>query len=414
MKKLIACTLLVFCAFIAFGYNQADSIKVYFSVGESQYEPALRGNAKVMDAFINELKDARKTGEIDSVVIRAFASPDGYNNSNVRLTVNRCQTLADYLVLNAGINPTQITKIPEGVAWGELRRLVETTHGVPKREQVLNILDNTPIWIYNSAGKVVGGRKKALMDLAGGVPYNWMLKNLFPELRNAVAVSLFYKTQVETQPVIDTETQEDTRTIVAVNVDIEEDSTANTEIGFAPVTMCSPKRFALKTNILYDAALMPNLEFEWLINTNWSVAVEGGVAWWSNEKRHKYYQLAYVSPEVRYHILPRKDWHGMYAGVFVGGGKYDLENGGNGYKGEGGMAGLSFGYMWPISKRWSLEAAIGAGYMFTRYQEYEPREGHYLYQRTKDLHYFGPLKLKFAIAWRFGAKCKPTLNQSAL
>ena len=70
--------------------------------------------------------------------------------------------------------------------------------------------------------------------------------------------------------------------------------------------------------------------------------------------------------------------------------------------------------MWPIGKHLSLEAAVGAGYLYTRYKEYEPRDGHYLYMRTKSLHYFGPLKLKFAIAWRFGGIKKPLLNNPAL
>lgn len=160
-------------------------------------------------------------------------------------------------------------------------------------------------------------------------------------------------------------------------------------------------RFALGTNIIYDAALIPNLEVQFRINDKWSVSLEGNVAWWKNDPKHKYYQIAMFSPEVRRWLRPRGPWHGMYLGLFAGGGWYDLENGKTGYRGEGGLGGLSFGYMWSIGKCLSLDAAIGAGYMYTRYKEYVPYDGHYLYQRTKNLNYFGPLKLKFSIAWRF-------------
>ena len=108
-----------------------------------------------------------------------------------------------------------------------------------------------------------------------------------------------------------------------------------------------------------------------------------------------------VSPEVRRWINPRAPWHGMYAGVFVGGGIFDLENGNKGGQGEAGLAGASFGYMWPITRTLSLEANIGVGYMYARYKEYRPYDGHYLYMRTKSMNYVGPLKLKFTIAWRF-------------
>ncbi len=161
------------------------------------------------------------------------------------------------------------------------------------------------------------------------------------------------------------------------------------------------QKFALKTNILYDAALMPNLEIEFMFNRRWSLLLEGNVAWWKNDPKHKYYQILMFSPEVRRWFFTKDYWHGMYVGLFAGGGKYDLENGYTGYKGEGGMVGVSLGYMWPITRYLSLEAGLGAGYMFSRYEEYIPHDGHYLYQRTKDLNYFGPLKLKLAIAWRF-------------
>ena len=157
---------------------------------------------------------------------------------------------------------------------------------------------------------------------------------------------------------------------------------------------------------------MPNLELEWLINNRWSVALEGDVAWWKPSET-KVYRLAILSPEARYHINPRGLWHGMYVGAFAGGGKYQLENGGDGYHGEGVMGGLSFGYMWPIGKHFFMEAALGAGYMYTRYKVYESREGHKLYMRTKSLNYFGPLKLKLSIAWRFDIVTKkPKVNST--
>lgn len=161
-----------------------------------------------------------------------------------------------------------------------------------------------------------------------------------------------------------------------------------------------PLHFAVKTNMLLDAALMPNIELQWLVNDKWSAALEADVAWWKPEYK-KVYRLAIISPEVRYHFRQRAQWHGMYVGAFAGGGIYQLEWKHDGYKGEGFMAGISFGYMWPIRKNLSLEAGIGAGYMHTRYKVYESLDGHKLYMRTKSLNYFGPLKLRLSIAWRF-------------
>ncbi|MDE7411663.1 MAG: DUF3575 domain-containing protein [Paramuribaculum sp.] len=159
-------------------------------------------------------------------------------------------------------------------------------------------------------------------------------------------------------------------------------------------------RFALKTNLLDYAVLMPNLELEWAFANRWSAALEVQGAWYAKESPHKVYRLATVMPEVRYWVIDRSLWHGMYVGVFGGAGLYDLSNGGKGHEGEGAMVGLSIGYMWPIGKHLSLDAGIGAGYLRIRDKEYLPAGGHFLYQLTKDINYFGPLRLKLSLVWR--------------
>ncbi len=158
----------------------------------------------------------------------------------------------------------------------------------------------------------------------------------------------------------------------------------------------------IKSNLLYDAVLMPSLEVEYRFNKRWSAAVEGNMAWWHRNSKHKYYQLATILPEVRYWFKPQGNRRGHYVGLFGGGGWYDLENGDKGYKGEGGMAGVSYGYMFPVGKYLAFEAGLGVGFLTTEYEEYLPIDGHYVYQQTERTNYFGPLKLKFALVWNIG------------
>ena len=157
---------------------------------------------------------------------------------------------------------------------------------------------------------------------------------------------------------------------------------------------------AIKTNLLYDAILMPSLEVEYRIDDRWSVAVEGSVAWWKRDRRHKYYQIATILPEGRYWFGTKKPWHGHYVGVFAGGSWYDLENGERGYKGEFFTTGVSYGYMFPIGRSLSIEAGLGVGFLYTTYEEYLPIDGHYVYQQTSRTNWFGPVKVKLALVWR--------------
>ncbi len=166
-----------------------------------------------------------------------------------------------------------------------------------------------------------------------------------------------------------------------------------------PVRLTEEK-FALKTNLLGYAVLMPNIEVEWMFADRWSAALEAQSAWYSKSSPHKVYRLATVTPEVRYWTINRSRWHGMYVGAFGGVGLYDLSDGKKGHEGEGFMAGFSVGYMWPISKHLSLDAGLGVGYLRARDKVYVPEDGHYLYQYTKNIDYVGPLRLKLSLVWR--------------
>ncbi len=118
-------------------------------------------------------------------------------------------------------------------------------------------------------------------------------------------------------------------------------------------------RLAIKTNLLYDAILMPSLEVEYRIADRWTVAVEGDVAWWKRDRGPQILPDLHDPAEGRYWFHTREPWHGHYVGVFAGGSWYDLENGARGYKGEFWTAGISYGYMFPIGRSWSLEAGLG-------------------------------------------------------
>lgn len=387
----------------AHGESPVDSAKVYFPLGHRQYYPGYNGNADAMRHFLHSVREADSAGTVARVEVKAYASPDGSNAANERLTAGRCRSITDYIISETGIAPELIDPHAEGIAWHELRRMVAADGSVPYQTEVLELLDNTPLWVFDAAGTVTGGRKKALMDLRGGIPYRWLYEHVFPELRNAVAVSLYLKSETAAA-----EVAEDCETDTEVSgTEIPEATTTH-----EPTTAAVPApvaeetdavhAFGLKTNLIYDALLCPNLAIEWRINDKWSVAAEADVAWWKTSGRHRYYQIMYLGGEGRYWFKSRGPWHGMYAGLMAGGGKYDLSGGHRGYKGEAGLAGLTYGYMFPVSKHLSFDAEIGIGYMYTEYKEYIPHDGHYLYQRTARTGYFGPVKVQFSLVWRFG------------
>ena len=159
--------------------------------------------------------------------------------------------------------------------------------------------------------------------------------------------------------------------------------------------------FILKSNLIYDAMLAPSLEIEYVINDRWSAGVETSIAWWHNNNKPWFYQIATLIPEVRYRIDARKQGHYHSVGLFGGAGWYDLEYKKTGYQGELWMAGLSYSYSFPINKLLGFEAGAGLGFMSAKYEEYLPMDGHYAYQQTTRTNFFGPLRLKFALVFDF-------------
>lgn len=436
MRKFVLFLLFVICISLT-GYSQTGKrvTRIYYRSGYRILDTMYRDNYVVLQRFVRLIENARRANEIDSVEVRSYASPDGSTVMNRRLAQLRADSLVAYLLRHTKL-PEEMFKVhADGVGWGLLREMVAQSD-MQHREEVLGILDNTPEWVYDEEGHIVDGVKKQLMDLQGGKPYFYMREHFFPDLRSCSAVSLYVKEGAQTlqdelakeldvkesrrkaREAAETErqaTEEKAAAAQAAEAKREAERRTAEEAAkkAAETTPASAaeeekkptpwQRLAVKTNLLYDAALMPSLEVEYRINERWSVNLEGEIAWWKNNSKHKYYQLAMISPEGRYWFKTKSLWHGHYVGAFVGGGWYDLENGKRGYQGEGVMAGATYGYMFPVTRTLSFEAGVGVGYLRAKYEEYLPEAGgHYLYQQTSKTNYFGPLKLKFALVWRLG------------
>ncbi|MCD8274960.1 MAG: DUF3575 domain-containing protein [Alistipes sp.] len=401
--------LALFCIRPVLAVPVADSVRIYFRHGYSVLDLSFRDNRGTLSELAQQLNAFSSDTTCCStpfLVIAGNASPDGLNGANLRLSRKRAESVLAYIRSHTTVPDSLVTMYADGVAWDALTAQVAADPSIPARDEALDILRHTPVWIYDERGRIVDGRKKQLMELDGGRVYRILQERFFADLRNATIVlvcqagSLVTEKSQTAVPTDLVESRVDTLSDVRSGECLDAVSSVPERV-LRDDTKNEPlHRLALKTNLLYDAILMPSLEVEYRIDNRWSVNLEGEVAWWSSDSKHKYYQIATISPEVRYWFGTRKPWHGHYVGVFAGGSWYDLENGARGYKGESVMTGLSYGYMFPVGRCLSLEAGLGVGFLHTKYEEYMPIDGHYVYQQTSRTNYFGPVKLKFALVWR--------------
>lgn len=172
------------------------------------------------------------------------------------------------------------------------------------------------------------------------------------------------------------------------------------------------QKAGLKTNFIGDAVLSPNLAFEVGLNPKWTFDISGEINFWGvNKHLWKHWVL---QPEFRYWFCER--FTGHFIGFHALGGEYNFGNINNNitflgsdfknltdrrYQGWGAGLGVVYGYDWILSEHWNLEAEIGIGWIYTRFDSYPCAECGDKLDSNKPHNYFGPTKLALNLVYLF-------------
>ncbi len=170
---------------------------------------------------------------------------------------------------------------------------------------------------------------------------------------------------------------------------------------------------ALKTNLLYDATLTVNIGGEIAVAPRWSIDLSGNFNGWTfNDARRWKHWL--VQPELRYWLCSTMEGH--FFGVHALGGQYNVGHIHNSikflgtdfsgltdhrYQGWAAGAGLAYGYSWMLGKHWNIEAEIGIGYVYTKFDVYECAGCGKKTQTDRHHNYFGPTKAAVNLIYVF-------------
>ena len=146
---------------------------------------------------------------------------------------------------------------------------------------------------------------------------------------------------------------------------------------------------AIKTNLLYDATTTPNIGIEVGVGGKSTVNLVYGINPWKFSSSHgkRFARHWLLMPEYRWWTCSRMNGHfiGLHAmggqlnvsnvdfpvpGVFFSG--VDLRKAvrDSRYQGVYAGAGFTYGYQYPLSRHWNLEAEIGVGYARLWYDSY--------------------------------------------
>lgn len=392
------------------GQESRKEVSICFPVGNSVLDTGYGENGAKLAEVISFLEDVKRDEslELTGVSFSGSASPEGKFAANKDLANRRRDALEQYVRQRIELPEEIITRVEGSVAWEKLTRLVKLSD-MPYKEEAIEVLRNVPEFTFDGQGVMTDSRKKHLMDLRYGRTWNYMLEHFFDKIRNAnvILVTVRQKPVAEPVPV-----EEPELPVVEEPVAVQPaDSVAAQPL----VAARKPFYMAVKTNLLYDVLAVPNVGVEFYLGNNWSVVGQWMYGWWSKNSSHRYWRIYGGDLAVRKWFgkaAEEKPLTGHHLGLYGQAFTYDFEFSGKGYMGgePGGTlwdkvnyaAGLEYGYSLPIATRLNLDFTIGLGYWGGKYYEYIPLDGHYVWQATKDRHWFGPTKAEISLMWLLG------------
>lgn len=336
--------------------------RIDFKVNLTNFDKTYHGNDSALERVLARIDsmvlDPRM--RVERITVVGTASPEGPYTNNVRLATERAGAFISILQKRYSFPDSiyAISTIPED--WDGMRMMLATDNTIPYGEVVLRFLDET--------ADIDGDtRERLLKSLDGGAPYASMRRNVLPYLRRA-SVLVDYDTRWLRNRVDNPEPaylKLRPLTVIPALVPIP----ADISVQQAP----RQRFFALKTNLLWDAALCANLGFEIELWPRWSLDVPVWYSPYDITGRWRIRLLA-TQPEVRYWL--REAGTGHYFGVhtsvigfnvsFAGDYRYQDPN----HAAFG--LGIGYGFAFHLDKahRWSMEAQVGAGYLSYKWIKY--------------------------------------------
>ncbi len=336
--------------------------RIDFKVNLTNFDKNYHSNDSALEQVLDHIDsivlDPRKP--VERITVVGTASPEGPYQNNVRLATGRANAFISILQTRYSFPDSiyAISTIPED--WDGMHMMLAADSTIPYGSVVLSFLDET-------ADIDVDTRERRLKSLDGGAPYASMREHVLPYLRRASVLVDYDTRRLRTRLDNPGPAYPDIRPLSAAPV-------------FAPIPVDNPmlaaprqRFFALKTNLLWDAALCANLGFELELWPHWSLDVPVWYSPYDITRRWRIRLLA-TQPEVRYWL--RDAGSGHYFGVHTSVIGFNISFAGDyRYQDPNHAAfglGIGYGFAFHLDKahRWSMEAQIGAGYLSYKWIKY--------------------------------------------
>ena len=384
-------------------------VTIYFRANSFVVDNTYMDNRETLahlDRTVNSLPSA-----IDSIVVFAVSSPEGDYSSNALLTIRRAEAIREYLFLRYPMfESVRIIVRSYPPTWEGIREVVESDNNIPAQGELIRIITSPDL---SEAEK-----NRQVRTIASGKTFYYLVYNILPYLRKSSIDFRFSSSKTDETllpPIEEVSPPEEPAQIEEVPSPIENVTKPaveeEVEIIITPEERKSPAeiryKFALRSNLLSDLILAPNIGIEVPIGSHFSIAGDFVYGYWQTKNDRFALQTIQGNIEGRYWFLwkekPLTGWNvGAYATL---GGRYDVQWN-TGYQGDNfWSSGLVGGYSLSLSRVFNLDFSLAAGYIGTsEVRVYNrPQNGHLIWKETRyNTGMFSITKARVSLVWLLG------------
>ena len=396
LRKILVVAGLFFALSVAAQEHIEKKYSLFFRVSRSDIDSTYMDNGHTIRTMIDDIKTTLEVqGAVpDSLLIYASSSPEGPSALNQRLAIRRAENARALLIhLFPQFDPKNIRVESRPNDWSGVILAIRRDSSIINRNALLKVLTDP------------GVKDKTAALRAIPEAYDEIRHGLLNYMRTAtVTIQVIGKkdefSDIGQRPLIPA-----VSSVKAPAIEPPKDEPLSMPQAVQDIR--KPFYMAVKTNMLYDLALVPNIGLEFYLGKNISVAGNWMYSWWKNDRIAWYWRTYGGDLAVRYWFGPdaeKKPLSGHHVGVYGQIITYDFETGGRGYLGDrwSYAGGIEYGYSLPVARRLNIDFNLGVGCLGGEFKEYLPIDGHYVWQATKKRNYIGPTKLEVSLVWLLG------------
>lgn len=382
-----------------------DSLSIYYRINSSSID--LKRHCCTLEAA-RTIIDKADSLKLIEVRISGYASPEGSEIGNDTISVRRARAVKLQL-LKITQAPDSLFKIFSSTNhWADLYSVLEKRPVLPERENILPIVAS--IASSERGSKAYYEFLNRYEQLIQTPELRYIInKEIYPELRSCcIDFVKMSPRPFDHLPSVKTTIKD---TLVTPKV-LSIPSQPRTD-SVKPDRKCFI--MGLRTNMLYDLALTPNIGVDFYLGSNLSLSAIWAYSWWKSDAAHFYWRNYGGDISLRYWFgADATPLTGHHIGIYAQTTTFDFEFGGKGYMGgkPGGTlmndfnwsAGVEYGYSLSLTNSLNLDFSIAAGYIDYTYHTYSPEDECYVRLATNRLRTIFPTKAEISLVWILGNK----------